>query len=118
MMRPRPINSKYNTSKTPLPNKPNSSENTAKIKSVVRSGINSKCDWDAKSDSFSQFHRNLLEEDHGTFENPLDYYYEYHSYKHQFFGIQFSIVLDMIGSMLNGQFEIWSNSVLNHYRSS
>jgi hypothetical protein len=40
--------------------------------------INSKCDWDAKSDSFSQFHRNLLEEDHGTFENPLDYYYEYH----------------------------------------
>jgi hypothetical protein len=80
--------------------------------------INSKCDWDAKSDSFSQFHRNLLEEDHGTFENPLDYYYEYHSYKHQFFGIQFSIVLDMIGSMLNGQFEIWSNSVLNHYRSS
>jgi len=80
--------------------------------------INAKCDWDAKTDSFSQFHRNLLEEDHGTFENPLDYYYEYHSYKHQFLGVQFSIILDMIGTIFNGQFEIWKNSVLNHHRVS
>lgn len=80
--------------------------------------INSKCDWDAKSDSFSQFHINLMEEDHGTFENPLDYFYEYHSYKHQFFGVQYSMLIDVVGTMMNGQYEIWANSVLNHHRVS
>lgn len=78
--------------------------------------INSKCEWDAKNDSFSQYHINLMEEDHGTFENPLDYYYEFNSYKHQFLGVQYSIVLDLLGTIMNGQFEIWSNSVLNHHR--
>ena len=42
---PRMINSKYSTTKILFPMKPNSSEYTAKIKSVVRSGINSKCAW-------------------------------------------------------------------------
>ncbi|MNN56440.1 hypothetical protein D3C81_1713710 [compost metagenome] len=39
----RPINSKYRKSNTQLPIRPNSSENTAKMKSVVRSGMNSRC---------------------------------------------------------------------------
>ena len=41
--RPRPISSRYSSSNAQLPIKPNSSENTAKMKSVDRSGMNSRC---------------------------------------------------------------------------
>ena len=40
---PREISKKYKNNNTKLPINPHSSENTAKIKSVCFSGINSKC---------------------------------------------------------------------------
>src|SRR3546814_4551664 len=40
---PRPINNRYKVNNMQLPIRPNSSEKTAKRKSVVRSGRNSRC---------------------------------------------------------------------------
>ncbi|MCB1143031.1 MAG: transglutaminase domain-containing protein [Leptospiraceae bacterium] len=74
-------------------------------------------EWNGESDAFAQFHPEILEEDHGTFEDPFDYYYEYPSYKHQLFGIQFSMVVDFLASFSGKQFEIWANSNLNHLRT-
>ena len=42
---PRAMISRKSTSSSELPIKPNSSEKTAKIKSVVRSGMKSRCVW-------------------------------------------------------------------------
>ena len=43
IIRPRAISARYSSSSRPLPIRPNSSENTAKMKSVERSGMNSRC---------------------------------------------------------------------------
>jgi hypothetical protein len=82
-------------------------------------GINyyGNTEWNGFSDCFSQFHPSLVLEDHGSFENPFDFYYEYPAYTNQFLGIQFSFIMDFLASFTKGYFEIWVNSILNHYRS-
>jgi hypothetical protein len=78
--------------------------------------ISTSCDWDGASNNFVQFHSDMLLEDHGNFDNPEDYYFHNTSYKHQFIGIQFSYLLEYSSLVFAKNFEVWANSILNHYR--
>lgn len=74
--------------------------------------------WEGSYDLFTQFRREEIEEDHGAFQDPNDYFENFQSYKHKLFGIHFSHAFNWASNFFHIPFEIWINSSLNHYRSS
>ncbi|MDX1957674.1 MAG: transglutaminase domain-containing protein [Leptospiraceae bacterium] len=75
-------------------------------------------EWDGKTNNFVQIkEKESILEDHGSFEEPEDYFFKFSSYKHQFLGIQFSYALNLFSELSPTPFEIWVNSELNHIRT-
>jgi hypothetical protein len=75
-------------------------------------------DWDGSFDLFTQFRRDEIEEDHGSFSDYREYLENFQSYKHKLLGVHFSQAFEWASNFFHIPFEIWVNSSLNHYRSS
>ncbi len=64
--------------------------------------IHSTIHWDAKSDAFSQFDKDMMIEDHGRVDNVASYYRS-DRYRHKIFGVKMNTLFKIVGKAVEAR---------------